>query len=64
MKEFGIIIQTTKFEKNDIICHMNNWKCGFPMFSKATDYDVKNYSGKNGLYLKLIQTSIKDNTEG
>jgi len=60
MKEFGIIVQTKEFEEGDIICHINNWNIGIPMFGKATDNDVEKYSGKNGVYLKIIQTSKLD----
>jgi hypothetical protein len=63
MKEFGIIVEVTEFEEGDIICHINNWKSGIPMFFKATDYDVEKYSGKNGVYLKLIQTSVEGGVE-
>lgn len=56
-KEFGIIISCTTFQKGDKICHINNYNHGFILFFTATDTDVKEYSGKNGTYLKLIQTN-------
>lgn len=64
MKEFGIIVQTEEFSEGDCICHINNWEAGLMFFFPASDYDVKNYSGKNGLYLKLIQTSKKAEKNG
>lgn len=60
------IIETEKLDKikksktfkvNDIICHENNYLNNLFLWAKATDYDVENYSGKNGYYY------IKDNTE-
>jgi len=44
-----------KFQEGDIICHKRNMDVGFLMFATATDYDVCNYSGKNGYYYKLVK---------
>lgn len=56
-KKFGIIVQTTIFKVGDIICHINNWNDGYPLFFKANNYDVENYSNKGKIYLQLIQNS-------
>lgn len=44
----------TIFKKGDIICHSNNYKNNLFLWSIATEDDVKNYSGKNGEYYKII----------
>lgn len=57
MKEFAIIVSTTTFEIGDKLCHINNYNNGWISFLIATQGDVEEYSGKNGIYLKLIQTN-------
>lgn len=40
-----------EFKEGDYICHSNNYQI-FPIWFNATDTDVENYSGKNGIYIK------------
>tara|TARA_R110000823_G_scaffold214021_1_gene343852 strand:- start:56258 stop:56590 length:333 start_codon:yes stop_codon:yes gene_type:complete len=56
------IIKTETFKIGDNICHIKNFMVGLPLFFKATDYDVKEYSGKNGIYL-LKQNGVETNKE-
>jgi hypothetical protein len=56
------IIKTNTFKEDDEICHIRNFMVGLPYFFKATDYDVKHYSGKNGIYL-LKQYGVETNNE-
>lgn len=58
MKEIAKLVECTEFEVGDVICHKNNFlpELGLMIFFKATDYDVKNYSGKKQVYIKLIKS--------
>ena len=47
-------IKTKTFKKGDKILHMNNFNNGIETFIEANGDDVKDFSGKNGYYLKLI----------
>ena len=49
----GSIVKTNKFKIGDIICAVQNWKNRIPIFFRATNDDVKNYSGLNNLYLVI-----------
>lgn len=48
------------FKVGDVICHINNYNRGELYFSPATDYDVKNYSGKNGTYIRKKDGQISN----
>lgn len=45
------------FEVGQLICHKNAFDLGLITFFKATQYDVDEYSGKNGLYAVMIPSS-------
>lgn len=54
-QEGNIVVTTTIFQEGDRICHINNYKEGSMYgFFEATDYDVENYSGQNGDYIKIV----------
>jgi len=53
------IVLCRKFKIGDLICHKHNLDRGFVFFSIATDYDVDNYSGRNGYYYRMTKTQIK-----
>ena len=55
-----IIIETEVFKIGDMICHSNNLEGGFPFFCRANDYDVENYSGKNGRYYQIIRKNGRE----
>lgn len=39
------------FKEGDLICCANNFIHNSDFYMTANDYDVENYSGKNGYYL-------------
>lgn len=55
--QFGEMILVDSFDEGDIICHENNWNGGLPLFGKASNYDVENYSGRDERYIKLVPFS-------
>lgn len=47
----GIVVETTKFKKGDIICKKDS---PFPIWFRADAYDAKHYSGRKNIYYKII----------
>lgn len=47
--------QTDTFEKGNMICHSNNLLMNFPVFVEASQEEVDNYSGKNGIYYRIVK---------
>lgn len=51
-EQFGSMILVDKIEKDDIACHINNWRQGLAFFIKVSYEDVVD---QHGQYIKLIE---------
>jgi hypothetical protein len=52
------LVITNTFKEGDIICSTNNFDVGLPLFFRATDSDVQNFSNKKQDYYKIIDEPI------
>lgn len=55
------ITKSKTFKVGDKICHENNFNHGMKYFFIATEYDVENYSGKNGWYYIVNEKKLCPN---